>query len=97
MARVVTRLGERTELICGALGDKPIDVLWYFDSRILDPHTDRRMKIRKEPTDEGITSILEISGAARTHTGSYTCNAANAFGRDTRLIELVVQGKNINL
>lgn len=51
-----------------------------------------RMKIRKDSTEDGVTSILVISTAARSHTGSYTCNAANAFGRDSRVIDLVVQG-----
>lgn len=48
--------------------------------------------MREEVIDGGLTSELALTSAARSHSATYTCHAANAFGRDTRNIELVVQG-----
>lgn len=63
----------------------------------LKPHSKTRLspsriEVREEVIDGGLTSELALTSAARSHSATYTCHAANAFGRDTRNIELVVQG-----
>ncbi|XP_069971593.1 cell adhesion molecule Dscam1 [Penaeus vannamei] len=98
MGREVVRIGQTAVLRCPARGDRPIDILWSVDGRRLDPHADprwahkdSRIEVREEVIDGGLTSELALTSAARSHSATYTCHAANAFGRDTRNIELVVQ------
>ncbi|XP_050698368.1 cell adhesion molecule Dscam2-like isoform X2 [Eriocheir sinensis] len=91
MGRVVVRLGQTAVLRCPARGDRPIDILWSVDGRRLDPHADPRVEVREETSEEGFASKLTLTSAARSHSATYTCHAANAFGRDTRNIELIVQ------
>ncbi|XP_042239240.1 Down syndrome cell adhesion molecule-like protein Dscam2 isoform X3 [Homarus americanus] len=91
MGRVVVRLGQTAMLRCPAHGDRPIDILWSVDGRRLDPHADPRVEVQEESIEDGLVSKLALTSAARAHSATYTCHAANAFGRDTRNIELVVQ------
>ncbi|XP_066972085.1 cell adhesion molecule Dscam1 [Macrobrachium rosenbergii] len=91
MGREVVRFGQTAVLSCPARGDRPIDILWSVDGRRLDPHADPRVEVREEASEGGLVSKLVLTSAARTHSATYTCHAANAFGRDTRNIELIVQ------
>ncbi|CAL4068056.1 unnamed protein product [Meganyctiphanes norvegica] len=71
--------------------DTSLDIVMYINSSKLAQIHSFGVEVREEASAGGLVSELLLTAAARSHSATYTCHAANAFGRDTRNIDLVVQ------
>lgn len=85
------RRGHPANLECRALGDAPISISWSRNGRRLDTHKLRNMKVKETSTPEGYLSMLSVPEAQREHTGIFTCEVSNDYGRDETQIRLLVQ------
>jgi hypothetical protein len=47
--------------------------------------------------DSALVSALIVNEARPSDSGSYVCHASNMFGREQQLLQLVVQGKFLNI
>lgn len=92
--------GDTATLQCEVNGDKPISVTWLKSGNVeLTPQTNYRVTIKQDLSPEGVTAEIRISGVEAGDSGSYFCQASNAYGREQQMVQLLVQGmsmKSIN-
>ncbi|GIY13520.1 hypothetical protein CDAR_68362 [Caerostris darwini] len=67
-------IGSSSKLQCFAHGYPPPDIAWYKDGSILT--NDENIAIKN--------AVLEFSNIDLTHNGTYTCEASNVAGKDTK-------------
>lgn len=85
--------GERAHLQCSATGDTPMEMTWRKEGQeiLRGGGGDRKYTMREQKLAEGMASELGIERTARGDTATFTCSAANAYGRDEMNVQLIVQ------
>lgn len=88
----IVNVGDAFNLFCQiSKGDKPIVIKWSFrgfdDSRAIQIVT-------KRISDK--SSLLLISNATASHSGTYTCMATNNAGSSSYSTNITVNGKEKN-
>lgn len=83
--------GESVQLTCHITkGDKPLTITWSFHGEELSSHEGiTTMKIGDR------TSLLTISSATASHSGEYSCHAANHAGLAVHSTAINVHGTSI--
>lgn len=84
----IVNVGDSLDLFCSiAKGDKPINIKWSFrgfdDTRGIQTNTKR---ISEK------TSMLSISSASASHSGTFTCTATNIAGSVSYATNITVNG-----
>ncbi|CAL1281289.1 unnamed protein product [Larinioides sclopetarius] len=80
------RVGLPTKAFCTIeKGSRPLEFTWSFNGRVIHD-TDSAVLI--DINDD--YSVLNINPVSSKHTGNYTCNVKNAFGRDSFTAALIV-------
>ena len=70
--------GDSIQLNCHvSKGDVPLKIIWYFKSQLLQNPSVTGITTTKIG---GRTSLLTISPAQATNSGTYTCSASNSAG-----------------
>lgn len=85
-SRVVVREGEAIQLKCVATAEPKPKMRWYKESRLIMP-TDSEMNLRSDDSE------LIIMSAQAKHAGSYACEAYNRVGKQSKKIQVVVEGE----
>ena len=89
--------GSEALLRCEVSGDPPLTVHWKrFDQLISS--IDRYQLSMTSPNAVNKNRMLDlnVSRIEADDSGTYICQAANAYGSDAAEIQLVVQGKSLN-
>ena len=87
--------GESVSATCSVtVGDQPLQILWYFNGKILNPHIDSSNILISTKRRR---SLLEIEDVTAEHAGEYTCTVSNEAGSTSYSTALVVNGTNLSL
>lgn len=85
-------VGNAFDLFCQiAKGDRPITIKWSFRG-FDDSHG---IQIKTKQISEQ-TSILSISNASASHSGTYTCTATNNANSTSYSTNITVNGKSMD-
>ncbi|KAK3107290.1 hypothetical protein FSP39_011199 [Pinctada imbricata] len=80
--------GQNITMDCQAIGDKPLSMVWSFNSNALSTGGNARRFITTTSTSRGKLSHLALRPAVREDTGFYVCTAKNRFGYDALTMKL---------
>ncbi|XP_022240839.1 Down syndrome cell adhesion molecule-like protein Dscam2 [Limulus polyphemus] len=83
--------GEKAMLLCEAIGDKPMAIVWKQNDHLLNPMAKERYALNEKLTRNGLVSEITITDVQRSDTGSFVCLVTNAFGQDYMKLQLIVQ------
>lgn len=84
--------GEHAHLQCTAVGDTPIHIVWKVGGQELpEVGVSDKYTIREQPLLNSVVSELGVADTTRRDTGVFSCLAANAYGKDSMDIQLIVQ------
>lgn len=87
----IINVGDAFNLFCQlSKGDKPIVIKWSF--RGFDDSRDIQI-VTKRISDK--SSLLLISNASASHSGTYTCKADNNWGSSSYSTNITVNGKEL--
>ncbi|XP_076350073.1 cell adhesion molecule Dscam1-like isoform X2 [Tachypleus tridentatus] len=84
--------GNKANLVCEALGDKPIHFSWYKNHQGFQSKQQQRYTVDTTANDDVTRSELIIYSTSRTDSGIYMCQARNNWGSDDRNLQLKVLG-----
>ena len=79
--------GDPIKLICQIDGERPISVKWYKDNEPLDEAGEFLI------TFENGLAVLHVNESFPEDSGTYTCQASNAYGRISTSANLTVFGE----
>lgn len=89
---MTVKKGDTAILQCDVNGDKPITVVWLRSGKIeMNPSTNYRVSAKQDVTPDGVIAELQIANVEAADSGAYFCQAANMYGRDQQLVQLLVQ------
>ncbi|RWR99467.1 cell adhesion molecule-like protein, partial [Leptotrombidium deliense] len=76
---------------CKAFGEKPIDIKWIKDRIEIDLIVERKYKVKKKETNDGLMSELIATSSTRFESGSYLCITWNAYGQSELTTRVIVE------
>ncbi|XP_076322350.1 cell adhesion molecule Dscam1-like isoform X2 [Tachypleus tridentatus] len=88
---ITVNKGKETKLLCEAIGDKPMAIIWNQNNHPLNPLSKKRYALNEKLTKVGMESEVTIFESQRSDTGSFVCLVTNAFGQDEIRLQLIVQ------
>ncbi|XP_013791952.2 Down syndrome cell adhesion molecule-like, partial [Limulus polyphemus] len=88
---ITVKKGQETKLLCEAIGDKPMAIIWNQNNHPLNPISEKRYALNEKLTKIGMVSEITIFESRRSDTGSFVCLVTNAFGHDEIRLQLIVQ------
>lgn len=100
---LASKVGERVTLSCEASGDEPMTVTWMHKNQLisnsmpsLNQNSGQKFVLQDSVTKDRDSqsvrkSTLVLESTSLSDTGLYSCTASNAFGREERKVQLVVQ------
>uniref|UniRef100_T1JCZ7 Down syndrome cell adhesion molecule-like protein Dscam2 n=1 Tax=Strigamia maritima TaxID=126957 RepID=T1JCZ7_STRMM len=84
------RQGDQADLVCSAIGDPPLEIVWFKNSRNLNQENSAKYKLKRNKTKHGMESVLSILESSGDDTDTFRCNAKNVYGTDETLIYLTI-------
>ncbi|XP_071452909.1 cell adhesion molecule Dscam1 [Hetaerina americana] len=87
---ITARKGDAVTLVCDVRGDHPIHILWLMNGRRLNLNN-YRFSLSDAKSDTGVISRVLIGGSERQDSGSYVCQADNAYGHAEQTLNLAIQ------
>lgn len=82
-------LHDNVSISCAFNGTPPPVVVWKRDDDIISQEDNPRIRISSCAT----SSVLQIHDLEYSDEGQYSCIVSNAFGTDTTIMDLFVEGK----
>ena len=77
---------------CQATGEPAPNIVWYFNSIMINTSNTRKFNISKSLNETVVTSLLAIMDTQSSDVGTYTCHALNIIGSDSSSGILTVNG-----
>lgn len=87
--------GQQALLVCEVHGDGPLKIVWYKEREPLsNSYASRKHAIQESEGRDGAarTARLSIDAVEVSDSAFYACAASNAYGKDEKNLQLVVQG-----
>ncbi|CAH1795907.1 unnamed protein product [Owenia fusiformis] len=85
--------GKNVDIMCDAIGDKPLSVGWNFNGNNLNWQGNKRLRVTYTNPPRGRGSSLSITNTQRSDSGLYMCLTKNKFGMDEMVIKLTILEK----
>ncbi|XP_064480161.1 cell adhesion molecule Dscam2-like [Ornithodoros turicata] len=86
------RVKDDVTITCEVFGETPLTVAWSKDRRPFGDLALPRFVLQEDATPEGIMSKVFIPAVSRADSGVFVCEAANAYGKKDKTVQLIVQG-----
>ena len=89
LSDIITEGRDVTNFTCQATGDPVPNISWFFNEVMIDVSDTNKYRIESRPINTSTTeNTLTVYNITSSDVGTYTCNASNIIGSDTRLGEV---------